>query len=645
MGSQFFDSILVFGNLILSSVNLIIGFSLFAYILTHNLRSSVARAFCALIALVTVVYLVDVTIEEVDTLRTANALLRLQWLGIAFVPAAYYHFSEALLRSTGPVAAWRRYTVPAAYVVAFLAFAGAAFTQIIVGDAQQLDGMYHLTAGPLFWHFAAFYILTTISGWLNIWRARARCLTSTTRRRMSYLMLAFVAPGLAVFPYLLIPSTEHILSTGIIAILTSVGNLGAAIMTTVLGYIVAYQGVLLPDRVVKHGLLHFLLRGPLTAVLVVVVMLTVPRVEHIFGLPRETILIVTVAGAIVLVQLLIALGKPGIDRLIYRKDRREITRIQDLEQRLLTTTDLEQLLENTLIALCESLRMPSGFVVTVEEGSLSLRVFCGHREAATDFLAKASLPELLDALAPSRQNGNIIESDFVAADGHWLLPLRGRGDAGILGVLGIRELDGQRVTLDGGNLEMIDSLVRRAERALEDMGIQKQVFGILQRLESELDQIQEWRSMPQYANPGRTQYAQASPAFSQGLMQTIKDALGHYWGGPKLSHSSLLRLQIVRDEMTAHDSVPAKAVRAVLQEAIMRLRPSGERSMTANEWTVFNILDLRFVQGQKIRDVALRLSMSESDYYRKQRIAIEQVTETLIQMEQSRQQANGSRAK
>ncbi|MHB0857003.1 MAG: hypothetical protein ACYC5M_05465 [Anaerolineae bacterium] len=643
MSSHLLSSILTFGNLILASVNVIIGFSLFAYILTHNLRSSVARAFCALIALVTVVYVVDVSIEEVTALDTANVWLRVQWFGIALVPAAYYHFSEALLRSTGAVAWWRRYTVAAAYIVAVVAFVGAAFSHVIVGGVERLNGLYHLTAGPLFWYFALFYVVTTLYGWLNIWRARERCLTSTSRRRMSYLMLAFAAPGLGIFPYLLIPTTARFLTANAIAVVTLLGNLGIAMMTTVIGYIVAYQGVLLPDRVVKHRLLHFLLRGPLAGVLVVVVMLTVPRVEHILGLPRETVLIVAVTGTIVLLQLLIALAKPGIDRLIYRRDRQEIAWIQALDQRLLTTTDLEQLLENTLISLCELLRMPSGFVVTVQEDALSLQVFCGHREAATGFLAKASLPDLVAALAHSRQGESIAESDLVAADGHWLLPLRGRGDVGILGILGIRSPEGQGIVLDGTDLELTNDLVCRAERALEDMRIQKQVFSILERLESELDQIQEWRSTPQYASGDRSQHPEASPIFAQGLTQAIKDALGHYWGGPKLSHSSLLRLQIVRDQLAPHNNVPAKAVRAVLQEAILRLKPSGERSMTSNEWTVFNILDLRFVQGQKIRDVALRLAMSESDYYRKQRIAIEQVTETLIQMEQSRQCSDETR--
>ncbi|MBC7315530.1 MAG: hypothetical protein H5T70_03835 [Chloroflexi bacterium] len=82
--------------------------------------------------------------------------------------------------------------------------------------------------------------------------------------------------------------------------------------------------------------------------------------------------------------------------------------------------------------------------------------------------------------------------------------------------------------------------------------------------------------------------------------------------------------------------MPAKAVRAVLQEAIERLKPEGERSMVAAEWMIYNILDLRFVRGQRIRDVARSLAMSESDFYRKQRIAIEQLAETLAEMERSR---------
>ena len=95
------QSVLAFANLILSSANAIVAFSLLVYIVTHNPRSAVARAFCALEAFVTLVYTVDVGMSEVYSPVAAAIWLRLQWLGIAFVPAAYFHFSDALLRTIG----------------------------------------------------------------------------------------------------------------------------------------------------------------------------------------------------------------------------------------------------------------------------------------------------------------------------------------------------------------------------------------------------------------------------------------------------------------------------------------------------------------------------------------------------------------
>jgi DNA-directed RNA polymerase specialized sigma subunit len=55
--------------------------------------------------------------------------------------------------------------------------------------------------------------------------------------------------------------------------------------------------------------------------------------------------------------------------------------------------------------------------------------------------------------------------------------------------------------------------------------------------------------------------------------------------------------------------------------------------MTATEWVVYNILESRFVQGRSIREVAARMAISESDFYRKQRVAIEQLADTLVAME------------
>jgi hypothetical protein len=55
--------------------------------------------------------------------------------------------------------------------------------------------------------------------------------------------------------------------------------------------------------------------------------------------------------------------------------------------------------------------------------------------------------------------------------------------------------------------------------------------------------------------------------------------------------------------------------------------------MTTPEWLLYNILELKFLQGRKVRDVARRLAMSEADLYRKQRVAIEAVARLLAEME------------
>jgi len=625
--------ILEVGNVIFASANLIIGFSLLLYILAHNFRSAVARAFCALTAFLTVVYLVDVIASEVNTTAAADLWLRAQWLGIAFVPAAFLHFSDSLLRTTGAVSRLRRWLVWASYVLGAAILAAAALTDLIVDGISRKGPIYHLTAGPYFWFFALYYVGISLVGWLNINQARARCLTSTSRRHMSYLMLATIAPGLGVFPFLLVPVTAQYFSVNLISLLALVSNMGVALMTIVIGYTVAYQGVLLPDRVVKHSLLHFLLRGPLVGICVIVLMLVIPPEEKILGLERDTVMIVVAAGSIVALELLMNLAKSGIDRLVYRRDRREIEWIQTLDQRLLTTTDLGQLLENTLIALCDLLRLSSGFIVTIQGTSLALRVFCGERESAVRFLEGASLGDLLKALNKSRQDPLITNDDFVLADGHWLLPLRSLSDKDTLGVLGVAA--GQSPPhFEEQDLDDLYGLVRRAETALEDMRLQQQVFAVLHRLGSELDQIQEWRSISPHAGEMESGYAAGGSLQWDGFVRSVKEALGQFWGGPKLSGSPLLNMTVVRNLLAQQGNVPAKAVRAALQEAITRLRPNGERNMMSNEWIMYNILDLKFVQGQRIRDIAQRLAISESDYYRKQRIAIEQVAQTLVQMEQ-----------
>ena len=83
------------------------------------------------------------------------------------------------------------------------------------------------------------------------------------------------------------------------------------------------------------------------------------------------------------------------------------------------------------------------------------------------------------------------------------------------------------------------------------------------------------------------------------------------------------------------EETPVNALRKLLEEAIASLKPEGERKLLSPEWTLYNILQLRFLENRKVREVARSLSMSEADLYRKQRIAILAVTDLILKQEQT----------
>ena len=624
------SSILAFANLILSSAIVIIAFSLLVYILTHNLRSAVARSFCALIAFVTVVYIGDIALPRIETLETAIPWLRFQWLGIAFVPAAYLHFSDALLRTTNLTSPWRRRAVLASYVISAFLFGLAVSTDLLVHDGRHLPQISHLAAGPLFWIFALYFLLTVAWGARNIQRARQRCLTSTSRRRMTYLAMAFAAPGLGVFPYLVAASMSPYSAPGLVLLLSLLGNIGVSLMIVVMAYSVAYFGVLTPDRVIKHSFIHYLLRGPFVATCAIVLMLTIPQVERIFGLPRDMVLIFALVGLIVMSQIFINLAKPFIDRLIYRQDREEITWIQELDKRLLTTTDLKQFLENVLTALCELLRVQRGFVAVMAGGEPRVEAFCGPFNPSHLALSSADLLALAQS---SSNNGELDNSDFIVHNGYWFLPLRTGSRESTLGVLGV-DARCPEPDLTEDELEVIHLLIAQAQLALEDRHLQQGVFDALRRIIPQIEYIQRWRGTVRYLGSPGLDTIEEGPLYGPDFQQWVWDALSHYWGGPKLTKSPLLNLKVVERALAENDGNPARALRSVLDRAIEALKPEGERHMTTGEWILYNIMELKFIQGLRVKDIAMRLAMSESDLYRKQRVAIEEVAKTIADMEQ-----------
>jgi hypothetical protein len=640
--------ILSFANLIFSSAIVITAFSLLGYMLTRNFRSSVAQTFSILLACVLVVFAGDIVVPRNESQQATIVWLRVQWLGIAMVPAAYLHFSDAVLATTRYFSPRRRAVVIGSYAFSAVLVFLALFTDTLVYDGRFEPPVSHLSGGPLFPVFVVYFVLTAAYGAYNIFRARQRCLMPASRRRMTYLTLSFAAPGLGVFPYVMAAGVIERISPILVLLLSMAANGTIGAMLVIMAYSVAYYGVLTPDRVVKHDLIHYLLHGPVIGIAVIGVMLVMPRVELILGLPRDTALIFAVVGVIVLGQLAVGVARPWLDRLIFSQDREEVSWIQTLDRRLLTSSDLRQFLTNVLIGLCELLRVDTGFVLVQTATGLQVEVAVGPEETVHGFAASSAAQATWQQFASENALRNQVqesapygfeEPHLVADSDFWFCPLRGQNGEKMLGLLAVRAR-GPAVDLDDRERAEINALLAQAAAALADRYVQEGVFATLQDILPDLERIQEWRSALRFAPSPSPDSAppQNLPTYSglaeeSAWQQWVKDALSHYWGGPKLTENPLTGLRLVRRALTAEDGNVPRAMRAVLREAIERQRPTGERKLTASEWLLYNILDLRFIQGQRVRDIAIRLAMSESDLYRKQRTAVAEVAKTLVEME------------
>lgn len=646
--------LLTLTNQILTSAIVILGFSLLLYSLTHNLRERVARAFSLLLGFVVVVYLGDVAAGLVTDPTQVMLWLRFQWIGIAFVPAAYLHLSDALLVTTNDRSTRRRIAARLAYLVSALFLITALFTNWVVDGvvpppSPALATAPHLDAGPLFWLFTLYFYITVGWGAYNLYRARERALTPTMRRRMTYLLAASAAPVAGVYPYMLVASYDAFRTPTLFWLISIAGNVAVAAMLTVMAYVVAYFGVLTPDRVVRARLVKFLVRGPFVATVTLMAVIAVRRTTSILGLPSDIASLFTMVAVILLLQWAIVLFKPALERLLYFEERAEMRRIQKLEDRLLTTRDLHQFLESVLAAVCEQVRAPSAFVAAITETGPHLEVTVGHLPPLADFplLEDWMVPKAngngQQALTPEEkgqkvgaESGPMLypQGDLFLWDGYWLLPLHNMAGTALLGILGVA-IPAEAGELSPDSLQALRTLAAQAAMALEDRMLQQDVFAAVEGLLPSIEALQRRR--------GAAQYGGADLLISDDILkdpdyvQFVRDALNHYWGGPKLAESPLLRLKVVEQALQENDGNAVRALRSVLLQAIERLKPEGQQKLTAGEWILYNILEMKFLQGRRVRDIAMRLAMSESDLYRKQRIAIESVARAIAEMEQAAQ--------
>src|SRR5574341_1330244 len=634
------DFFLLVGPLLnesLSAAIAIVSGSFFLYSLVKGIDNRVARTFSALLLFVTLTYIGDLGVSfSGERIRAAETWLRFQWIGIAFTPAAYVHLSDAILTMTGlPSRGRRRWGVRFLYVMATVFLLMVLTTDWIVRSPEPYPAP-HFQPGPAFPIFLAYFISSVVLSFRFTIRARRRTLTEATRRRMTYLLLTYPAPALAVFPFLLVSGPARLSPALFYAVLMIADTL-LAVMLTFMSYVMAFFGSLLPDRLVKSQMLQFFLRGPVVAIATLGLIVWIPRTEAVLNLPAGEVMPFLVVAAILSLQWAITILRPRLERwLIYSGAQADYRRIQELEDRLLTMVDFQQLLDTILAALCDYLRVRSAFVASVSEDGPHLERAIGLGKGFINELEEARELSNGDLPQPADLQG---EGDVLTWKGFWLIPLheqRGRnGNPHLIGLLGVRAPGEIQVEDEAERWRVLMALATRAAEVLEDRRLQSGLFAALEGLLPEMAALQRLRGAARFDGVRGLTAPSEEVEVSSDFADRVKDALGHYWGGPRLTDQQLLALTVVKRALEENEGNPQRAVRAVLQQAIENLKPGGQRSMTTAEWILYNILEMRFIQGRKVRDVAMRLAMSESDLYRKQRIAIESVASAIVDMERA----------
>ncbi len=619
------SNVLITINQILMAGVAVTAFSLLLYSLTFNLRDRVARSFAMILFCLVVIYSAEALASVAPNSFELDFWLRLQWVGIVIIPSAYLHFSDALLATTGkPSRGKRRWAIRLSYLIALL-FLFMLPLGLLVGDLA-MEGTPAPYLKPVLGTdlFLVVYFTSIAMAWYNFVRALRRSATSTGKRRIGYLLIGSIAPVLGSFPFLVFSTNfaaEHHLAFWSILVLTN-GLVGGLVV--LMAYSVAFFGVALPDRTVKSRLFKWILRGPVTASITLGLTTIVRRLGEAYGLPYNALVPIVMVASILTGQYLVTLTFPTMERwFFYGRDKDEIDLLRKVEERLITRNDLRQFLETILAALCDRMQTAGAYVAALNPNGLQVVVRVGK----TFFDADDSPNDLGRVL---NENGGGGFEMFNWGEDR-LIPLVDQDEEGapvLIGLLGIS--GGSQLEMDEEQIQALNGFSQRAALALKDRRLQESVFKSLGELSTKVAYIQQLRAAGRFDQEGLLN--EDIPLSAADFSQWVKDALTHYWGGPKLTESPLMNLRVVRETLAKYDGNASNALRAILREAIERVRPEGERRFTG-EWVLYNILEMKFLEGKKVREIALRLAMSEADLYRKQRVAIEAVAKAIVEME------------
>ena len=586
-------------------------------------RQKLAFALVPLLLCVTVIYSADAL--ETMALSSSAKLLwqQIHWTGFVILPAVSFSFAIILMELTGKepnrlISVITVTNIICSVLFIWLLWSGKLFSGIrIITNIGTT--MVHSDLTFLFWIFFTCNLLGTF--WtLGIALSRTR--TQASRRRMIYLIVGLLGIIIGSFPLLLLGSGLLISQYPIMFwVLSVIGNGIVTVMVILLGYSAATFSVSWSDRLTRLRLIEWMLRGPVTASITLWVVTMINRSGNFLGLEISGLNTLATVISIILLEFLVSVAMPWIERGgIVGLGKEDYTIFNEFKGMMVFKPELETYLEALTGALCDRLQARDGFFAVCDENGIFDPI------VKTGKSSWGNLNDLLKNFpAYFAEQDRTVYWDSTGA----VFPLFNHDEQidTFLGVVGLADITPEQ--LSGGYNQIVEDALEKARIVLWQRRYLTSAYQVL-RSKTNQQETNVFRS-GSVLNQS-TLLEQSGTSELDEVSIWVKDALTHYWGGPKLSENPLLNWRIVQETAAESGENEINSLRAVLKKALEELRPESERQ-AGGEWTLYNLIDLKFFEKQKVKDVARRLSMSEADFYRKQKIAVESLAKVIMEME------------
>ncbi len=577
---------------------------------------------------------------------------------VVFVLPLMLHLTYLLLpdplrfRQLTRLARINRVAIPVAYLVAAFLFVGGALpTTPSIGLFPAIRGtnpepgtigLMSPSTPPLFPLFVIYLVLVSALALYNLWRAREHMRRTTLAHPFTTIFLAvaiagvggiYVALGTMLHADLPTVPSDILLVTGVILV----------------GVAVARYSALLEGRPLERDFIYSLtLTGSLTTLYTLVVLIL-----YLSGQVSFVMLALTLVGTVAANALFDAL-RLTLDRLFYRRQFQQMRlNLRELAHEAGAAASVGERLQAILDSTCRMMRIQQAFIALAQENQFIVQATRGAIPTGQVLPA--------DALG-ARESIGIVHANRKGLTGFKLLiPLcAGETQMGAL-VLGSQET---RQNFSDADLDLLEDLgdqiaglvygIHQHEQNARELNAMVEHFREKERaLELQVQQMLVASELQPAVVPLALEGADKQAWDEERLLPLVEDGLRHLHDSAFLGEHELAQLSVVNERIRARPGETVtfidrgKAVAAVLEEALEKLRPEGSpparTEVAPREWHLYTILHASYVEDEPNREIMARLYISEGTFNRTRRRALRALAKAVGEMEEKASEGREAR--